>query len=271
MTAPTGVSSGVGFRNAVLFELDSSGYPKATSTTAYEGKRISGEKTCTINDPDPRRISHIGDDSLVSIDMLPPTEAISGEMHTSKANGIIDAVISGQKLFTVGEASLFGVGTDKRGFEPQVAVLAYRQAQDTDPDSPTFGLRAWDFRIMPKVVLYARENGFADSPEDRIYSLVPMFCTAHLWGTVFSEATEGFARCQMLRGLSWYKPKIVAWKGDNATVEFLFPTAAPAVSVSKVAVWKNGVAVTPTVAVNKLTFSTAPATGDMIVAYYEVA
>ncbi len=275
MTAPTGVRSGVGFRHAVLFALNSAGTPAATApaTTAYAGVHLSGAKVLTINDPEPRRISHVGDDSLITIDMLPPVEGISGELRTGKLDDAVDALLTGQIAFTVGEAKLFGVGTDKRGYEAQVGMLAYRQAQDTSPTSATFGQRVWDFRIMPKVVLFTRESGYADTPEEHVYTVVPMKCGAHLWGTAFAVGTEGFTQGQILRGVTNGKPKIVSWLADGTEDEFLFPVTEPATGTGTIVVWKNGTIVstgmTPTT--TKLTFTAPPTAADRIVAFYEVA
>jgi hypothetical protein len=272
MSAPTGIRSGVGFRNCVIFALDANGYPAATDETPYEGTLISGVRTMSLNDPELRRIPNPGDDGIVGIDTLPPSEAITGELRTGKINDVVDALITGQKAFTVGEATLFGIGTEKRGFENQVAMIAYRQAQDTDPDSPTFGIRFWDFRILPKTILYTRETGYAETMEEHIYNVIPAKVTSHIWGTVFTEEVEGFVQSQLVRGVSSKKPKIVAWKGDGIVKEFLFPAKAQAVSTSKIVAWNNGTAVTVdlTKAVTGLTFTTAPLAGDIIVAFYEV-
>jgi hypothetical protein len=273
MSAPSGIRTGVGFRNAVLFNLTEAGFPAASGSEVYEGVRVSGAKTLTINDPEPRRITHTGDDYIVSIDVLPPNEGISGELHTSKVNDIVDALLTGQKVFTAGEMSLFGQGTDKRGYEVQVGLLAYRQAQDTDPESATYGQRMWEIRIMPKVQLISRDSGFTDQPEDRVYTVVPAFVTSHLWGAAFSELSEGFAKGQIVRGVSRGKPKLVAWKGDGVKLEFLFPTDAQALSVSKITAWVNGTPQTTgvTKALTGLTFTAAPATDAIIVALYETA
>lgn len=273
MTAPTGTRSGVGFRNAVIFALNAAGLPDAIATTAYEGLRITGNKVLTITEPEPRRIPYIGDDGIFGMDVLPPTEALTAELHTGKVNDPVDALISGIKAFTVGEMAMLGVNTDKKGYEPQVGMIAYRQAQDTDPASPTYGLRLWETRIFPKVQIISRESGFADAADDRVYTLVPAYCTANLWGTTFTDLANGFTRTQMIRAVSWGKPKVVAWKADGTEVEFLFPTTAPATAVGKIAVFKNGAVVTTgmTPDLDGITFTAAPTSGDLIVAVYETA
>jgi len=271
MATPTGIRSGVGFRNAVIFALTAAGLPAATAATAYEGLRMSGAKTLTINDPEPRRMPHIGDDSISTIDVLPPIEALTAELHTSKIDDPVEELLTGQKKFSVGEAALFGIATDKRGYENQVGVLAYRQAQDTDPASATFGTRVWEFRIMPRAILYARDTGFTDQVEDHVYTVIPAKSGAHLWGTQFSASVEGFSQAQMVRGVCRGKPKLVAFLADGTEDEFTFPAAAQARSTESIAVWNNGSAVTSgiTKAVTGVTFTAAPTAGAVIVIFYE--
>jgi len=273
MATPSGISSGVGFRNAKIFMLDANGYPAATGTTAYTGTRISGARALTINMVEPRRINYLGDDGVIDIDQLPALEADGGELRAGKMNFILDAILTGQKQFSVGEATLMLSGTEKRGFEPQVGLMGYRQAKETDPDSSYYGQRVWQFVIMPKVQLIRRFGGWTENPEENMYTLVPAKVSKHLWGTSFAEVTEGALLSQMVWGKSFYKPQIVTFKGDNTVTEFLFPTTVQAVNTNKITVWKNGTAITSglTKAVTGVTFTAAPASGDMVVVLYESA
>ena len=71
--------------------------------------------------------------------------------------------------------------------------------------------------------------------------------------------------------MSFGKPKMVAWKGDGTITAFNLPTNAPALATSKMTVWKNGTIVTTglTKTTTTLTFTTAPAAGDIVVCLYE--
>lgn len=273
MTAPATIRSGVGFRECQIMALDTSGYPAATTTAAYAGVTLSGARTLEITDPEPQQIVHRGDDRPFALDVLPAQEPMSGALVTGKTDDVAEAVISDGKSFTVGEAKLFAVGHDKRGDEPQVALLAYRQSMDTDPDSANYGKRSWEFRLFPKVLVIPMESGFSENPEEKRYSLKPQFVSKHLWGTTLSTSTEGVSQAQGFRGIAEYKPKIVAWMGDNSNTAFTFPTDAVAVSAAKVALWVNGTLQTTgfTAATDGVTFATAPTTSAMVVAFYEVA
>jgi hypothetical protein len=272
MTAPAVINSGVGLRNVQILAVAADGYPAATSTTAYEGVTVSGAKTLTINDPEPRQIVHTGDDRVFALDVLPPTEPVTGQLAVGKVNDTLDAILSDDKSITVGEAKLFGIGTNTRGDENPVTLLAYRQAVDTDPSSASFGQRHWVFVLIPSATLIRREGNYDENPESRAYTVIPAFVTKHIWGIAFSASTEGFTQAQALRGVSQYKPKLVAYNGDNLTTTFAFPATAPAADTAKVKVWVDGVVTTPsTVATTQFVLATAPTTDANVVVFYEVA
>lgn len=274
MTAPSGIRQGVGFRNIQILALDSSGYPAATATTAYEGVQISGAKSMTITDPEPRQIVHVGDDRVLQLDVLPPTEPISGELNAGKANDVVDAVLTPVKSATVGEAKIFAIGHDQRGNENQVAILAYRQTLEADPSDANYGKRLWEFRLLPKCFVIPREGSLDDNPEARTYAVRPQLATKHVWGAALSASTEGVTMAQAFRGVSEFKPKIVAFKGNNTATQFSLPTGSPATSTAKMSVWSNGTLQTSgvtTLTTQSVSFTTAPTTGAMVVVFYEHA
>lgn len=279
MAAPNTTRSGVGFRHAQLFALNTSlGViePGTASATAYEGVQLSGVKRLTINDPEPKQIAHKGDDRVFALDSLPADEPITGELVTGKINDTVDAMITGTNSFSVGETKMMGLGTDKKGSEVQVAMLAWRQALDTTPGAQQ--LRRWELRLIPVCLIIPREGSMDENPEERPYSLRPQVVSKHLWGTAFSNSTEGFLEAQVLRGIAQYKPKIVAWKGDGTIVAFNLPTNFPAQATGKMKVWTTttggtttDVTATVTLAVGSVTFSVAPAAGTIITCLYEFA
>ncbi len=275
MTAPNAARSGVGFRSIRVFALNSDGYLDAESTNvAYEGVAITGARALTLNDPEPQQIVHRGDDRVFALDTLPPTDPISGEMRVGKTSDTVDAVLTDDKAFYVksGAARLFGIGTDNRGDESQVGVLAYRQALDTDPDGTDFGVRRWEFRIFPKAYIIPREGGLVDTPEERAYTVRPLFVKEHLWGVAFSTSTEGFEQAQGLRGIAKNKPKVIAYQGDNTVTTFALDPVA--VNTDNIGVWVNGVdySGTATLATNQVDFGTSPPTTSAnITIFYEHA
>jgi len=273
MTIPALIASGVGFRNLRIFALDTNGYIAAPDENAYEGVLVSGVKTFEITDPTPRLITHVGDDAPFALDILPPAEALSGQVTVAKQNDNLDKILTGLLSFAVGEMVMFPVGTDKRGFENVVGAFAYRQTLETDPDSTEFGSRRWQFKILPQVTFFPLESGYNDNPEERIYVIRPSFVTAHLWGTAFDLTTEGCNRAQVIRGISQYKPKPIAFLGDALTTDFLFPVKFQALTADKTKVWRNGVlqAGTYVWSTAAVSFVVAPDLGDNITVLYETA
>lgn len=301
MAQPSPTRTSAGFRHLSLFELNSSYYPigaltlqdmapytvsgsaisgstasvdagaSVSGSIGYYGALFSGARVCTINDPTARIISHVGDDSVFSVQVLPPTEVMNGELQIDKTNDTIDSLVSAVKKVTVGETRLFHEATNKRGFENQVCALAYSAAQDVDPDSASFGAQVWDFRIMPRAVVFQRESGYGQEDNVRQYSLTPMFCTAYPWGVAYTEAVEGCVRSQMIRGVSQGKPNLVSYLGDGATLAFPFDSSRPALTTGKITVWVDGVLKTTGISVSThgVSFAAAPAASSVIVVFYE--
>ena len=273
MSAPNTIRSGVGFRHCQILAINASGYPNAADTTEYAGVRISGARTLTLNDPEPQQIVHLGDDRPLALDVLPPTEPITGELMTSKVDDLAHAVVADDLPVTVGEAMLIGMGGSNRGDENQVIMLAYRQTVDTDPDSANFGARRWEFRLFPKVYVIPRESGFSDTPEERAYTIRPQFIKKYPWGVSFASGTEGFDQAQGFRGISEYKPRLVGFLGDDSNTAFVFDTGYPAQATGKIAVWVDGVLTTAdiTKATTGVEWATAPTTDANVVIFYEYA
>lgn len=282
MSTPNSVNSGTGFRNCVIFELEDSGaiagLPLVSTTGSAgisSGNVITAPRTLTVTDPEPEPITHYGGDAVLAIDYLPSQESMTGELMAAAEDFDIEALVAGINEYTEGERIMVGAGTDKRGDAVQVGLMAYRQALDTSPDGT--GLRRWEFMIMPKAFLIPQVSGFDvtnTSSYEKTYTVRPQVVTKHIWGTAFSSgsAGEGFNTAQVIRGVSQYKPKIVAFKSNGTHLNYYFPTDYQAVNTDKITVWVNGVKQTSgiTLATNKITFDAAPAENAVIVVFYEV-
>lgn len=275
MTTPNVVRSGAGVRNFQIFALDSSGYPAATSTAAYEGINVSGVRSLIITDPAPRVVTHFGDDRVIALDVLPSTEALNGEMVVGKINDTVDAALQGgPKSFTQGQFKLYPVRTDKSGSESQVGFIVYQQAVDSDRDSASnYGKRYWNSDISPKAWLFPRQPSKDENPTAVTYTVQPQIIMKHLWGTTLSTTTEGVSDAQLIRGVSIDKPHLCAFKADGATTSFTLTT--PAVSVASMSVWNAGMdasaSVTCTTSVIAFTTGGAPTANNIIVSLYEVS
>jgi hypothetical protein len=264
----TGNQLAVGLRYGVAFALNAAGRPAATGATAYTGVEFAGAKAFTLNVPEPRRIAHVGDDRVLAVDYLPPTEPVTGEIRTARGSLELDALLSGAKVGALGEASYLARASDRQGSEPQVGLLLYQQSLEA-----ASRLRRWRVIVIPATRCIPMPAGMEEAAAEFRYSLAPSPSQTHLWGAPLSLATDGATEAAYLELMTEGKPKLVAFKADGTAVLFSFPTGAPALDVEKIVVWKNGTIVSTgvTKAVTGLTFAAAPTSGDEIVAFYETA
>jgi hypothetical protein len=247
-----------------VFELDANGYPAATSTTVYEGVEFEGGKAWTLNTPDVRRISHVGNDRVLGLDFLPPVEGLTAELRVATENQPLNAILMGVTEFTVGEAKMLAWMTENQGSEPDVGLLLYQQSLDKSTR-----LRRWRFNIAPKSRCIPALANMDENASEVPYNVALPPTTNHLWGTALADGTEGATEAALIEGMSESRPKIVAWKADGVATSFLFNTDYPAVNVNKMVVWANGVVQSETDAVTGVTFAAPPADGTMIVCFYE--
>ena len=272
MTIPSQIGSGVGFRSLRIYEIDpDTGLPNASGSEPYTGVWVSGVRNLEITDPDARIFTHIGDDGPFAQQSLPPTESMSGRLTTAKRNLTLDAILSGQEVFEMGQAQAIGSGTDKRGFERQVAALAYRQMVDTDPDSETYGRTRWEFKVMPLVQFLPLEGGFAqDSVDERAYNLRPAFVTRNITGKDFNNTDEGFQRAQVISGIAANKPFFDFFLGNGSQTVFVFDSDFDTSDVESIAVWVDGVLTAATETLTQVTLSPAPASGAFVAIKREI-
>lgn len=271
MANTSGKQLAVGLRRAVIFALDANGYPAAPGTTVYEGIEIVGPKAFNLTIPEARRISHTGNDRVLALDYLPPLEGVSGELRVASNDIVAKALVSAVNTFIVGEANFMPWGTDKQGSELDLGMLLFQQSLDTDTKS-----RRWKFYLVPKGRTIPSPASMDENPAEDLYRVAPNPTTKHLWGTALVAGTEGATESALFEGMSEGKPNIVAFKGDGTVVAFVLPTGKPATATAKMKIWQNGVVKAvgtglASLTVTTITFTAAPANGDMVVVWYEYA
>lgn len=269
MTTASGKQLAVGLRRAVLFALDANGYPAAPGTTVYEGIELVGPKAFALTIPEARRISHTGNDRVLALDYLPPLEGVSGELRVASNDLVAKALVSAVNTFVIGEANLMPWGTDKQGSEVDLGVLLFQQSLDTSTKS-----RRWKFYLLPKARVIPAPASMDENAAEDLYRMAPNPTTRHLWGTALANGTEGASEMSLAEGMSESRPNIIAFKGDGTVVAFALPTDKPASSTAKMKIWKDGVVQTvgsglASLTVTTITFSAAPASGAMVVCWYE--
>ncbi len=268
MSNTSGKQLPIGLRYAAIFALDATGRPAASGLTAYEGLEINGPKTFTINIPKPRQVTHIGNDRVLAVDTLPPTEPITGELRASVNAFDVHALLTGTEVNTVGEATEIAHATDQQGNEPQVGLLLYQMSLNTADR-----LRCYRCFVIPRVVCIPVPPGMSDNPEDVTYLINPTPTNERLWGAALSESVDGYTEAGVFEYMCEGKPKLISFLGDGTEDEFSFPAAAPAKATAKIAVFKNGTEITGaaiTKTTTKITFTVAPSLNDNITVFYEV-
>lgn len=275
MTAPNNLHRAVGFRHCRIYKLNDDGYMYANSpTTPYEGSELTGPKTLEVTKPEPRRISHTGADRVLATDVLPPTESVSAVITASGADFTIEALLSGTNVITQGEIKLLGQATDNQGNEPQFAILGFRQSLDG-----VTGARRWDLIWLPMCRIIPSGHAMNENPDEKTYNVYPNVVSKYPYGSAFAVGTEGFTEAQYIDGVAEYPPHAITFSGNGTATAFTLPAAKQAVSTDKMTVFHlvastgviTDVSGTVTLAVDDVTFGTAPASGDTVFVVYEHA
>jgi hypothetical protein len=273
MAVPASVVMGAGLQSVYIYKIDpATGYIQlGTMAAPYAGYHVQGARVLTVNDPEARRITHVGDNRALGLTILPAIEFMSGELRTGKRNRIVDAVLAGINEITVGEAKFYGVGTDKRGQEAQVCLIACGNSQEADEGTATSGTKAWDSLILPKAQLMVREGSHDENALEMAYNIAPFTVTAYPWRMAFSASTEGYVQAAALTGISAGIPRLITAVGNATATKVTFPTGIVAVSIDKVVVFNKGTEVTTgiTVTTADVTWQAAPATTDEFVILVE--
>ena len=276
MATPNSLHRAVGFRHCRLYRLDANGYLYASShTTPYEGTELTGPKTLVVTKPEPRRITHYGADRVLATDQLPPIESVSAVITASGTDLTLEALINNVSVISSqGEMKILGQATDQQGSEPQFAILGWGQSLDGSN-----GKRRWDFVWLPACQVIPSGKSMNENAAEKTYNVYPNVVSKYPYGVAFAQGTEGYTQAQYLEGIAEYKPHCIAFLGNGSATTFTLPTAKQAVSFDKMAVWHlvastgviTDVSGTVTLAVDDVTFGTAPASGDSVFVLYEYA
>lgn len=275
MTTASGNFLPTGLRRVQLIPLTTgstaarNGLPAASGSALSEGFQIVGGKAYTLTIPDARIIAHTGDDRVLARDILPPLDTSTAELRVARGDFEILALLTGTNVTTVAEMKLIGHATDKQGYEPQFGLLLYQQAIDTDT-----GAQSWRGFIIPKARIIPKPQGMqGDNPSEITFQVLPYTVTRHLWGVPFQALVEGFTETETVEIHAEGKPWIVYAVGNGSVSSFNFDPTRQAKSAGKVYVTVDGVEKTSgvdyTATVSGVTFTSPPASGEIIVIYYE--
>jgi len=273
MAVTTKVTSGAGLRRVQVYLLDADGYPSddQSGIVGYDGGEISGANAHEYTVPQFQRIVHIGKDRRVAQDKLPPTDATSYSIKSSKQDLNVDAALSGTKVQALGEAQMGGLATDKMGDEPDVCVMVYRQSLDTAVGASN--LRRWQQTIYPTGYLIPMGGGgSAGEGEQQNYEGFPGIAAKSPWGVAFTEANNGYLSAEMLRFHSQYPFMIERFDAVAGSTTYNL-TWTPISTAKTYATLDGAVEVVASVSTgNKTaTITTSPSGGEVLVIGYETS
>jgi hypothetical protein len=271
MSDTTGKQFSVGLRYAAAFALDENGFPDAPTSGSpaperYEGVQWEGAKAFALTVPEPRQISHTGDDRLLARDVLPPLEGAGAEFKISKQNYPLLALVTGVLEETIGENVGILLGTDQQGSEPQVGLWFYQQSLDAETSgSGAPGSRRWRGVFFPKAFCIPQVPGMTDEAAEVTIKVTPMIVSQYPWGQAFTLQYSGATTGQVIDRMFTGKPKMDVWRSDGTLNTFAL--AKTALTTDKISVFVDGIEKTTnmTVTTTSVTFTDGDVAVDSVI------
>jgi len=269
MTQATGKQYPIGLRYGAAFELNSAGYPNATSPTVpYEGVQFKSADTLDLTIPDMRPIVHPGDDRVAAVDYLPTLDAVTGTLTASLYDLDLMALLTGVLVNDIGEMDSMSWFTDEQGAEPSIGLFLYQQSLNN-----TVKARNWRSIIIPSARCIPKPVGMTATQTSIPFAIAVNPVSSQLWGTALTAVLNGATEHGFIEFHSEYKPWLASWLGNGTATEFTFTATHQAYSTAKITVFDNGLDVTATytLATDKVTAPSAPTSGHVICVWYEQA
>lgn len=273
MADTSGILLSVGLRFGAAFLLDSTGNPVCTgavssgSVAATEGYEFDGAKAFELAIPEPRKITHSGEDRVLAVDFLPALDGVSGTLNVAENDYALNAMLQGVTVATVGEAKGLAYNTDKQGSEPDVSLLLYQQGQDS-----ATGLRRWRAELLARARAIPQPPGMSDTPAEVKYSLTANPSAKTIWGETITSGSYGCTQASVMEFMCEGEPVLNAFQGDGTNPTVLTLSATPK-SAAKLVVYKNGVKLAApgaySLATNKITLVAAITATDFVWVWYE--
>lgn len=274
-----------GLQNAVAYELNAMGRPKATAGGLYYvGREIHATKVYNLTLPAPRRVPHIGNDRLLATQIFPSQEPATGELNVGSEDLDLLSDLTGLTIKEVAGIKMLPHMTDNQGKEPNVGLLLWQAALSRQTKK-----QGIHFHIIPSTKAVPRIAGAGENPIDIVFDMAPNPSEYHLWGEALAPLADiydelsgvsdtGAFEAGVWSGFSDYPNRIAAFIAAAAQVEFLFPSSRPAISTANVVVFTGAQtdealtevdAADYTVATTGITFDIAPGIGKEVQVVYQ--
>jgi hypothetical protein len=125
-------------------------------------------------------------------------------------------MIEGNKVRAIDSLQLRGANTDKKGQEPQMCAIFYRQALDTQVGDAQFGkLRQWHVKIFPSVRITPKGQSFEQGATQKTYAATPTPVTVTPWNEIINEVNWGANFAEYIEMITDYQPRFNIFRGDG--------------------------------------------------------
>lgn len=268
-------TSSVGLQHVRVALRDTDGTIELPSgqavATAYNGLHVSGAQALSVEVPEPQRVPVAGDDRVYYTFQLPPDEAVTGELRTTKENTEVHALVTGTNQWGSDPIRKVGFATDVQGDEPPLFMWGRRRAVDARPGSANFGQKCWEMWVFLNALATPRPSAAErGNVGEMVYAVVANDSNTDEHGESFTVATHGFTAAPFIKIITQGKPMLDAWEGDGAETEFNLSQSSGPLSGTTPEVYVDGARdFSATVASGVVTFGSAPSNGAKIICLYE--
>ena len=265
---PSGEFTAIDVWKAKFIPINTDGTLKATAVTPYEGLELKKVKSIVSNLGTPRQIPVTAQGRTQTTFTLPAIDPKTIEGHLSYIDLDTYASLSSVKTRTIGGALTTLVSTNKESFE-QKGILLVSQLLGHDADDSD----VWYSNIFLRVKAVFTFPAMNENAMDVTVHFSVGSSRKHITGAALSESVDGATDAVMIPALTWGQLNIVGWLANGTASTFVLPTDKPANSTfaDTFVVYNQtaGVVVAGTPSAVNFVATAAPATGKVLVGWYE--
>jgi len=265
---------GVELDRVVLFPLFTSGDNKggiqAVDESAYEGVEVPGPVSLDFKFGSPRTIANTSQGRVNDTIVLPSLDPKTGTLAGSYNSQVLNSLLTGAKVTTMGAAKVLPETTSEEGKEIQCAMLVQQLVSHDDE-----GNSMYVSEFFAKVTLVPQKTSYGEKATAKNYEVAFSPSAKYGWGEVLTLADHGVTKAVSGHVISNDRWNVVGWLGDNVATAFTLPTDKPAKTSAAAKVWNYFTGVEEVGAwdasINAITFTPTvkPGAGELLIVTYE--
>ena len=265
---------GVELDRVVLFPLFTSGVNKgfmtAVDEVAYEGVEVPGPVSLEFSFGTPRTIPNISRGRVNDTIILPSQDPKTGVLIGSYNSQVLNALLTGAVITTMGLSKVLPEGTSEEGKEIQCAMLVQQLVSHDDS-----GNLICVSELFSKVTLVPQKRNYGAEATAKNYQIAFGQSPQYAWGESLTLALNGATSAVGAHIESNDTFNTIAWLGDGVATAFTLPADKVAKTSSTAKVWnvltgaaEAGAWDSPTLS-DTFTPTVAPSAGELLVCTYE--